>query len=96
MQGVSSQKECQQKCIAKNGCVGISYSHKDKSNSEWCYLCLDDRLNRAPKGIGFYRRPGIVELWLSINISFIQKDLTLAFQYKNHIYLSYFIDWDNI
>ena len=60
---VSSQQECQQKCIEKIGCVGISYSHKDGHTSK-CHVCMDDDLRDAKYNFGFYRRPGIVEIWL--------------------------------
>ena len=55
-------KECQQKCIAKPTCVGISYSYKTNTN---CYLCMDENLSAAQNNYGFYRRPeGIVEVFL--------------------------------
>ena len=59
---VSSQQECQQRCIGKNGCVGISYSHKDDKNSKYCYVCMDDTLKTARNNFGFYRRPGIIDV----------------------------------
>ena len=59
---VSSQQECQQRCTGKNGCVGISYSHKDDKNSKYCYVCMDDTLKTARNNFGFYRRPGIVDV----------------------------------
>ena len=59
---VSSQLECQQKCIGKIGCVGISYSHEDDDSSRYCYLCMDDNLKTAKNNFGFYRRQGIVDV----------------------------------
>ena len=57
---VSSQKECQQKCIEKINCVGISYSYKSGS-THYCYLCEDDKLRSdSLSDFGFYRRPYIV------------------------------------
>ena len=59
---VSSQQECQQRCIGKIGCVGISYSHDD-DESEYCYVCMDDNLKKSRNNFGFYRRPpGIVDV----------------------------------
>ena len=58
---VSSQQECQQRCIEKIGCVGISYSHEDDETSRYCYVCMDDNLIFAANNVGFYRRPGIVD-----------------------------------
>ena len=58
---VSSQQECQQKCIEKIGCVGISYSHKDGHTSK-CHVCMDDDLRDAKYNFGFYRRQGIVDV----------------------------------
>ena len=58
---VSSQKECQQKCIEKDFCVGISYSHK-VGYTMHCYVCMDDDLAYATLDFGFYRRPGIVDV----------------------------------
>ena len=60
---VSSQQECQQRCIGKIGCVGISYSHKD-GYTKYCYVCMDDDLTYGTLDFGFYRRPGIVDVWL--------------------------------
>ena len=58
---VSSQQECQRRCVEKIGCVGISYSHIDNSQSNYCYVCMDDDLTAASNNFGFYRRPGIVD-----------------------------------
>ena len=58
---VSSQQECQQRCIGKVGCVGISYSHKD-NNTRYCYVCMDDNLTTARNNYGFFRRPGIIDV----------------------------------
>ena len=59
---VSSQQECQQRCIEKIGCVGISYSHKC-GKARYCYVCMDDNLKKARNNFGFYRRPvGIVDV----------------------------------
>ena len=60
---VLSQQECQERCIGENGCVGISYSHKD-NNARFCYVCTNDNLKSAFNNFGFYRRPGIVDVWL--------------------------------
>ena len=57
---ISSQQECQQKCIEKIGCVGISYSYKDGVTST-CYACNDDMISTTDN-LGFYRRPGIVDV----------------------------------
>ena len=57
--GVSSQKECQQECIANPNCVGISYSYKDISKS-YCYVCKDEELTAATNNFGFYRRPAML------------------------------------
>jgi len=58
---VSSQQECQQRCIGKIGCVGISYSHE---LYQYCYVCMDDNLKEieswrrlARYNFGFYRGP---------------------------------------
>ena len=59
---VSSQQECQQRCIGKIGCVGISYSHEDDDSSKYCYVCKDDNLKTAKNNFGFYRRQGIVDV----------------------------------
>ena len=63
-QDVTSQGECQTKCEAESGCVGISYSHKEEDieeyryeNTRYCYVCLDDILDSAGSDFGFYRRP---------------------------------------
>ena len=68
---VKDQKDCQQRCLAKSKCVGISYSYKYK---EYCYLCDSDKLSYDEfDHYGFYRRPGmeikhngssILEFWL--------------------------------
>merc|ERR1712002_208906 len=56
---VSSQQECQQRCIEKSGCVGISYSHDDEFTN-YCYVCNDAGLIPALNNFGFYQRPEIV------------------------------------
>ena len=58
---VSSQQECQQRCIGNVECVGIIYSHKF---TRFCYLCKEDSLTTARSEYDFYRRPGIVAVWL--------------------------------
>ena len=59
---VSSQQECQRRCVEKIGCVGISYSHKDNDHMRYCYVCIDDNLTTAYNDFGFYRKPGIVDV----------------------------------
>ena len=59
---VSSQQECQRRCVEKIGCVGISYSHKDNDHMRYCYVCMDDNLTTAYNDFGFYRKPGIVDV----------------------------------
>ena len=60
---VSCQQECQQRCVGKIGCVGISYTHDDDDNSKYCYVCMDDNLKKSRNNFGFYRRPpGIVDV----------------------------------
>ena len=53
--GIPRQLECQKKCEAEIGCVGIAMSHQQDKN--WCYLCLDDILKAAINEYGFYRKP---------------------------------------
>ena len=54
---VANQIECQLACNQRVDCIGISYSHKTGSTG-WCYKCLDDVLEYADNGFGFYRKPG--------------------------------------
>ena len=49
---VSSQAECQDFCIAKADCVGISY------RGYKCVTCQDEKLLRESSDYDFYRRPG--------------------------------------
>ena len=61
---ISSQHECQQICIGKNGCVGILYKAFRYPRYHRYYLeckvCMDDNLTTSMDGFGFYRRPGII------------------------------------
>lgn len=80
---VSSQQECQQKCIGKIDCVGISYGPKD-INSGYCYVCMDDYLAITYRDLGFYRKPGTVAVWLPNpikNLSWLQD---LIYNYSFH------------
>ena len=52
-----NQQTCQELCLEKNACIGISYSNK-QNQINWCYICLDDNLNKSRNDFGFYRRPG--------------------------------------
>ena len=52
---VKDQKDCQQRCLAKSNCVGITYLYK---NTPSCYLCDSDKLSYAEMEYVFYRRPG--------------------------------------
>jgi len=67
---VSSQQECQQRCIEKIGCAGISYSHNNLlSYKMLCFVCKDDELkspNNKDSKFGFYRRPETTTLSTSI------------------------------
>ena len=50
--GVSNQHDCQDKCIAKDTCVGIVYSRKLQSDiSGVCVGCLDDVLSSTLPGM---------------------------------------------
>ena len=62
LQDVSSQLECQKRCIEKIGCVGITYSYKNEYFGRYCFVCMDDNLITAVNGFGFYRKPGIVDV----------------------------------
>ena len=53
---VTSQLDCQQKCRARNNCIGIGYSHRI-GYTGWCYICMDDNLNTASNDFAFYRKP---------------------------------------
>ena len=71
---VANQIECQEACYQRVDCVGISYSHKTGSTG-WCYRCLDDVLEYADNGFGFYRKPGNYDLKYELLISICQKGL---------------------
>ena len=49
--------------MERNLCVGISYSHKE-GHTMHCHMCLDDTLKAKGDNFGFYRRQGIVDVWL--------------------------------
>ena len=57
-------RECQALCEAKREeeCVGIAYSH-NLHYSHHCYLCFADILLVSDNEFGFYRRPGIFEVY---------------------------------
>ena len=57
-----SQLECQQRCIRKDGCVGISYGGR-RLRRRLCYLCIDDSL-KSLQNYRFYRLPGIAAVRL--------------------------------
>ena len=63
----TGQGGCQALCEINSACVGISYSHKIKSN-EICYLCNDDTTMGSNNEFHFYRRPGIFEIVFSLSI----------------------------
>ena len=65
---VANQIECQLACNQRVDCIGISYSHKTGSTG-WCYRCLNDVLEYADNGFGFYRKPGNYNLNYELLIS---------------------------
>ena len=64
---VSNQSDCQQLCISKSECVGISYSYESEV-SKYCYICLNDTLAQASNGFGFYRLKG--EMYRCVKLKF--------------------------
>ena len=57
---ISSQMECQDKCLTTPFCIGISYSYSEgMANS--CFLCKALPLAESSYGFSFYRMPG--KLW---------------------------------
>ena len=61
---INNIRECQALCEAKREeeCVGIAYSH-NLHYSHHCYLCFADILLVSDNEFGFYRRPGIFEVY---------------------------------
>ena len=54
---ISSQMECQDKCLTTPFCIGISYSYSEgMANS--CFLCKALPLAESSYGFSFYRMPG--------------------------------------
>ena len=51
-----NQQTCQELCEENNACIGMSYSYKE-SQTNWCYICLDDNLSTATDNVAFYRKP---------------------------------------
>ena len=63
----SSQLGCQNLCKndGKANCVGIAYSDAPGSN-DWCYKCTNDTTEAARSDYGFYRRPSMYHLTLTL------------------------------
>ena len=66
---VTTQKECQEKCVRTTKCTGIVYSHNPVYSS-YCYTCENRVLTRWYNDFGFYRRPtgNIINNYISYNI----------------------------
>ena len=67
-----NQQTCQELCLEHNACIGISYSYKQNQRN-WCYICLDDHLNKSRNDFGFYRRLG----------TFVFQFIKITKQYKD-------------
>ena len=54
---VTDQESCQKQCELDNECIGISYSH-DSVFTDWCFICISDKLKAFGHQFGFYRKTG--------------------------------------
>ena len=60
--GSWNKRECQMRCLEKNGCLGIIWGH-----GSTCGLCMNTYLEIGPSGFRFYEKPGIV-LFILVSI----------------------------
>jgi len=52
------QQDCQNRCVNRKGCVGMSISYKSIS-TRYCYVCNNDKLANAANNFHFYRREAL-------------------------------------